>query len=273
MANKILSALRQEIGRWTSSMITGTPSGGYGINTFQCSTLADIYSDDFFNDWWLRFYAGTHKDTTKRVTDFADTNGVVTFKSDLATAVDVTDLFELHKDFTPEEINAAINAAITMVENEALQDKVDATLETAANTYEYDIPTGFLFIDQIFQESGTADRYSPTADLIDFKHWRILHGTTPKIWFDNDLVTLTTGRNLRVVGQTVQAQLSLDASTCAIKPSFIVYQAKALLHQSRIRSSGSDFEEHQSQMVMAQTLADKERKTIGVTPRGRKVTY
>ena len=140
----------------------------------------------YFNDWHGRFYSGTHLNTDFDVVDFAKTAGVVTFDPDLGSAVVVSDLFEMYPDFTPAEINDAINMAISMVEEEALQDKVDVTLVVAASTYEYTIPTGFVFVDQIFQESGTADRYSPSGDLIDVRHWRILDGSTPKIWFDNN---------------------------------------------------------------------------------------
>ena len=125
------SALRQSVGRLLGAgdiaMVTGTPSGGYGTNTFQCSTL-DQYEDDFFNEWFLRIYAGTHKDTTCTVTDFAKTNGVLTFSPAVVANIDATDLFELHRDFTVPELNNAINQAISMVDTEALLDKVDQSL-------------------------------------------------------------------------------------------------------------------------------------------------
>ena len=250
--------------------ITGTPDTNLAVGTFGCAKLA-LYADDYFNDWHGRFYSGTHKDTDFDVVDFAKTAGVTTFDPDLSSAVVVGDLFEMYPpDFTPEDFNSAINLAISMVEEEALQDKVDATLEVAASTYEYDIPTGFRYIDQVFQESGTANRYSPSANLIDVRHWRILHGTTPRLWFDDNYVSLTTGRNLRLVGQGVQAQLSLDADTCAILKSFIIYQAKANLHFSRVDEQG---DAHFKKMIAAQTVADKERQHIGVAGRGKRVSF
>ena len=263
------ASLRQNIARLMGEAITGTPSGGFAVNSFQCSTLA-VYEDDYFNDWYGRFYSGTHKDTDFVVTDFVKANGVITFSPSLGAAVDATDLFEIYPDFKPQEINDAINLAISMIEEEALQDKVDATLVVVASTYEYTIPTGFVYVDQIFQEQATADRYSPSNDAIDFRHWRILHGATPKIWFDDNYISLTTGRNLRLVGQAVQAQLSLDADTCAILKSFIVYQTKANLHFSRVDEQG---DAHWNKMTAAQTLANQERARIQVAGRGRKVAY
>lgn len=266
---KAQSALRQTVARLVGEVVTGTPDTNLAVGTFGCAKLA-VYADDYFNDWHGRFYAGTHKDTSFTTTDFVKTAGVSTFAPVLGEAVVVGDLFEMYAEFTPEEINNAINLAISMVEEEALQDKVDATLETAASTFEYTIPSGFVFILEIFQESGTADRYSPSGDHIDYRHWRILRGTTPKIWFDNNYVSLTTSRNLRLVGQGIQAQLSLDADTCAINPAFIVYQAKANLHFSRVDEEG---DAHWNKMVAAQKRADDERRHIQVAGRGRKVSF
>jgi len=250
-------------------VVTGTPDTNLAVGTFGCAKLA-VYANDYFNDWFGRFYEGTHLNTDFVVTDFVATAGVVSFDPDLGTAVDATDLFEMYPDFTPAEINDAINLAISMVEEEALQDKVDATLAVIASTFEYTIPTGFVYVDQIFQEESTADRYSPSGDLIDYRHWRVLHGSTPKIWFDNNYVSLTTDRNLRLVGQAVQAQLSLDASTCAISKAYIIYQAKANLHFSRVDEQN---DAHWNKLQAAQALADIERKRIRVAGRGRKVSF
>ena len=262
-------SLRQSIARLMGEVFTGTPSGGFEVNSFQCSALA-VYENDYFKDWFGRFYSGTHKDTDFVITAFAKANGVITFSPSLGTAVDATDLFEIYPDFKPQEFNDAINLAISMVEEEALQDKVDATLTVADSTFEYTIPTGFVFIDQIFQESETADRYSPSMNSIDTRHWRILHGTTPKLWFDHNYVSLTTGRKLRLVGQAVQAQLSLDASTCSISKAFITYQAKANLHFSRVDEQG---DAHWNKFQAAQTVAIQERAHISVSGRGKKVSY
>lgn len=126
-----LSAIRQQVGRLLgagdTAMFMGTPAATFSVNGFTCSLL-NQYENDYFNEWWLRFYAGTHKDTTRTVSDFAQSGGTFTIAPDLSSAVDATDLFELHRDFSPEELNAAINLAIQLVESEALAGKVDETL-------------------------------------------------------------------------------------------------------------------------------------------------
>jgi hypothetical protein len=273
------STIRQRLGRLMDGddAIVATPSSeALTTTTFGCAAL-QVYPDDYFDDYHGRFYSGTHKDTNFTVTNFEklDANnqkGVVTFAPALSTAVDATDLFELYPGYRPTEMNDAINEAISMVEEEALKDKVDESIVIVASTFEYLIPATLLYIDQVIQESGTAGRYSVSDNLIDIRHWGILRQASPQLWFDNNYVSLTGGRHLRLVGQSVQAQLSLDADLCNINRTFLIYQAKALLHQSRIKGQGADFEEHQSQMTLAQAMADRQRRQIQVAGRGRQVT-
>jgi len=268
-------ALRQLLARLLGETITGTPSGNVlTVGSFDVAALS-AYQDDYFNAWWGRFYTGTHKDTTFVVTDFQNPDGngekaVIYFEPDLSSAVETGDLFELYQDYSPAEMNDAINLAIAMVEEEALQDKVDASIQIAANTYEYNVPAGYTYIDEVFQESGTADRYSPSSNLIDVRHWRILHGASPKIWFDNAYANLTVGRNLRIVGQAIQEQLTVDTDTCAINQAYILYQAKANLHFARVDEEG---DAHWNKMKAATSMALDERRRVRVVARGKKVRY
>lgn len=400
------------------AMVTGVPSGGFSTTGFQCSSLV-LDETGFYEDWWLRFYLGTHKDATRLVTTFTQLNGAFVFSPAVTGAIDATDLFELHRDFSPEEINNAINLAISMVETEALADKVDeslvvndlltdglfelwtdsstlinwtkggtgtltrestikvegsysakltntvgnavwlyqsisnpklfagqkaslyarvntntadrvrlsltdgvttwysdyhdgtgwreaesdpwlsienVTLSTAltaltasirvetgaaidayvdkmwlvsgSKIYEYSIPTGFYTIDNIIPESSTVDRFN-VEDALDARGWQILGTTTKKLWFDKNWVTLPSGRRLRLEGQQKPGQLSLDADTTDVSAAYIIQQAKALLHQSRVTGTGGVSERHDTQMVLAQGLADRERRKVYIAPRGQ----
>jgi hypothetical protein len=270
-----LYTLRQQLARLMGETILGVPSvspARLQTDSFGVPALA-VYEDDYFLDWQGRFYEGTHKGTNFVVTASTAENGVLTFAPSLSEAVVVGDLFEIYQEFTPEELNDAINLAISMVEDTALEDAVDESLEAVASTYEYAVPTGIAYIEQIFQEEGTANRYGPTDNLRVGRHWRMLRGPTPKIWFDPNYVSLTAGRNLRLVGQKRPSELSLDADISKIDKAYIIYQAKALMHQSRIRGRGADFEEHNAQMVVAQGMADREKGRLAVPGRGQKVSF
>jgi hypothetical protein len=258
--------------------ITGTPSSGIlKKGQFSSDDLA-AYPDDYFDDWHGRFYGGAHRDIDFAVTAFEkeDNNqnkGVIAFTPDLSEIATVGDLFEMYPDYRPAEINDAINQAITMVEDEALQDVVDASIAIVASTFEYNVPSDLVFIDQLYQETGTAGAFRPSRDAIDYRHWRVLHDTPPRIWFDSNYTSLTTGRKLRLVGQRRQSQLVLDSDMCSIRTTFLVYQAKALLHLSRIRGQGADSEQHTTEMAVAQGMADRERVLVRVAGRGRVVSY
>ena len=409
-----LSYLRQATGRLLGigdvAMVTGVPSGGFSTTGFQCSSLA-LDEDSFYLDWYLRIFAGTHKDITRRATASLKANGAITFSPAVTGNIDATDLFELHRDFSPEEINNAINLAISMVGTDALQDKVDESLiaddiltdglfeswisssaltywskggtgsltredtiklegsysaclfsaagidfwiyqskgnpglfsgqaaslyawvkTTAANKvrirlydgvntwnsdyhdgkgwlklsienatlstalteltvtvlvgagavvayvdrmwlvsgnkiYEYPIPTGFYTIETITPESSTLGQFN-IADRLDPKRWQILGAGTKKIWFKD---ALTAGRKLRLEGQGSPGQLTLDADTTEVPMSYVVQQAKAILHQGRITGTGGVAERHDLQMRLAQSLAERERRDLLVSPRGQKV--
>jgi len=261
------STIRQTIGRLLGTGINraiyvGTPDGTYATTTFGCAALA-LEENDFFIDWFGRFYAGTHKDIDFEVTDSAKTNGVITFTPTLGAVTDATDLFELHRfdGPSPAELNTLINMAIQQVETWALEDKVDDTKETVASTYVYDLPTGFYTIEEIYFEESTADLYK-AGSLQDPKGWKILRAATERLWLDQNIITITATRNIRIVGQSKPAALSTDAGTTNVDPAYIVQQVLAWIYQAQ----GND-----KMFAIAQAIADRERKKIYVRPRGQLV--
>lgn len=271
MANPLYS-LRQKLADLMGESIVGTPLDNFATSTFGVAKLA-VYENDYFNDWNGRFYAGTHKDTSFIVTDFVKASGVVTFGPVVSANTDATDLFEMYKDYTPEELNAAINSAISMVEDEALEETVDESVIIANATYEYAVPAGLDYIEEIYQEQGTTGRYDQSSSILDHRYWQVMRTATgPQIWFDLKFVTLTTGRHLRLMGLKKPTQLVLDADESNVDQTYVIYQAKALLHQKRIRASSSDSEDHERQMVLAQGLALQERLGLRKTAWAAQVT-
>ena len=267
--------VRQALGRLLHGVdaIVGIPDTILEKSRFAVKALG-VYEDDYFNDWYGRFYDGPLKNTEFGVTDFDKTDnnsnlGTVTISPEQTVAVTAEDLFEMYPLFSPDEMNDAINLSISMVELEALVPVANGGVVVASNTWEYTVPSGLTFIDRIYQESNNSNRYSAIDNAIDYRHWRTLPGKI--LWFDNAYVSLTAGRKLRIVGQKAPAQLLKDSDKTEVGLAYLTYQAKALLHQSRVRGRGSDFDEHESQMRLAQVIADREREHIRVASRGRKV--
>jgi hypothetical protein len=262
-----LGLLCADLAQIMCEQVTGTPDTG-SINAFLDEALK-VKGDGYYDDWYGRFYEGSHLNTTFNVTDFDGDTGEIKFIPPLSSEnkVDNTDLYYMTVDYTPEELIGAINQAIVMVEDEALEDELDETVLVIASTYEYPIPSTFSYIDTVIQES-TADsgKFSVSGGKI--KKFNILRGGQRKLWFDPSVVSLTAGRKLRLVGQKKPKRLTADSDICEISPAFLLQQAKAILHQSRIKGEGSDFEEHRSQMGIAQGMANDARRRIQVPSTG-----
>jgi hypothetical protein len=246
---------------------TGAPANERTVKTFGLPKLS-LYEDDYFNDWNGRFRDGTHRDTSFVVTDFTQTGGKVEFGPSLATPVATSDLFYMLPDWTPEELIASINRAIDEAGALALESKVDETITLGSSTFEYVIPAAFAYIKDLYQESGTAGRYSQTSDRFDERHWSVLRGSQPRIQFNPTYVSLTTGRHLRIVGQGAQAKLVKDEDTTNVSVSYLLFQARAFLHFARIGELG---DEHDKKAAAFQILADRARNNITVRPEGQKV--
>jgi len=242
-----------------NDLLTGTvasPASG----TFVCAETDWEKPDDHFNKYIEVYcYAGTGIGTSGNPTDWSNTDHTLTFKP--AATLTAGDSVEMHLRFTVNEYNDMINMVIEMVAKEALINKVDTSVTLASDTYSYDLPTSFLYVDSVMMESGTSDVYNKELP-IDRRYWRVIRASTQKLEFVKELWSPTADRSLRIIGLASPAVLSSDSTECPINPTFIAYQAAALLHQSRIRSDDLDSEWHRMQMQLCQAVADKERPGI-----------
>ena len=254
--------LRHLTSRLCSDLITGTvtsPSSG----TFVIAETDWEKSDDYFNKYVEMFcYAGTGVGTSGNPTDWLNSSHTLTFKP--AATLTADDSVEMHRTFTVNEYNDYINLAIDMVAKEALLNKVDESVTLATDTYQYTLSTQFLYVHGIEMESSTSGVYN-TEKPINPKYWRILRASTVELEFVKELWAPIADRVLRITGLASPSKLDTDAESSPILPSFLTYQAAALLHQSRIRDSGVDSEYHRGQMVLCQAMADKERLGLRVS--------
>ena len=255
-------ALRHLTGRLCNDLLLGTVTSP-GSGTFICAESGWEKPDDHFNEYVEMFcYSGTGVGTSGNPTDWDNTAHTLTFKP--AATLTAGDLVEMHRTFMVNEYNDYINLAIDMVANEALINKVDVSILLDDQTFVYDIPAQFLYIQSLELESSTADLYN-LAEPIDRRYWRIVRGTTPQIEFVKEYYTPTDGRDLRITGLASPSKLDVDTEECPINPAYVTYQAAALLHQSRIRGQDADSEYHASQMTLCQSMADRERARLRVS--------
>lgn len=261
--SKTLYQLRQSLAITFDDNIMGRVESG-NTTTFVCSYL--LRGDDYYNGWDCHFYVGTHKDTSREVYDWVNSTKTITISPEVTASCDTTDYFELHKKFTTAQYNDVINRAIEIAKPHYLLDKILETTELAEDTYEYNVPSGFYYIKDIYLEDDTDAGIFYDVDKIDGRAWYIVPGTTPKIHFNKtyfDIGTDRDGLKLRIVGQQLESTLTLDADTCEVPPEYIIQQARVLLLAQDERNKAA--------MDIAAALAEKELRRMKVIPRGKGV--
>ena len=150
--------LRQSASTAIGDCVIGTPTSG------TATTMVDTNlneTDDVLNNWDLAFYSGTHAGSRRTITDWVQSTHTTTIAT-VTTAVDTTDLYEIHHKFTTVKYDDFINRAIDLVRDYYLKTTVDETLylqyfkfgEVRVAKREYDIPTGFDFISDVYMSSN-----------------------------------------------------------------------------------------------------------------------
>jgi len=254
--------LRHLCARLCNDLILGTVTSPASGN-FVCAETDWEKADDHFNTWVEMFcYAGTGVGTSGNPTDWDNTSHTLTFLP--AATLTAADSVEMHERFTVSEYNAFINLAIDMVAKEGLLHKVDESVDLVSDTYQYTLSTQFLYVDRIEMESGTSGVYNKDKP-IDRLYWRVLRAATIELEFVKELWSPTDGRTLRITGLASPSKLDTDTEACPINPAYVVYQAAALLHQSRIRGTDMDSEYHRGQMTLCQAMAEAERSRLRVS--------
>lgn len=161
-----------------------SPDSGAATNLVDAN-LAD--EDDYYNGWSLWFYAGDNINKERTPSDWDLGTNTLTFAT-VTTAVDTADLAELHRKFTASRYNTVINDAINVAADFFLIPAVDETLVVAAwkegdqraKRREYQIPSGFDYIDSVYIET------SPTHELIDCEAIGNEHSNVTRALDDDD---------------------------------------------------------------------------------------
>ena len=152
--------LRQSIAAGADDLILIAPqSGAAGKTDLVDTNLPE--ADDYYNYWSLGFYAGDNIDVIRAVTDWVLSTHTLSFAA-VTEQVDTADLAELHRKFTMAQYNDAINRAIRRAQRFFKYRNVDETVHLMAYKKghqgrfmkrEYDIPSGFDYIDTVWIES------------------------------------------------------------------------------------------------------------------------
>jgi hypothetical protein len=260
---------------WKSGTITGAPT------TAQIIDSSRNEADDYFQNTVpvsrARILSTTDgaapKGEEREFTDWANATKVGTLAPVFSAAPAAGDTYAIFSEYYWDDIVAAINAAIDSVATNILVEKIDETLTAQDDTYEYTVPSGFLYIYRISQADGDGDFPNPVPPT----HYTIVRGAAvPRIHFKrfpvaqqfqdhyySDLwaaADMADGRIFRIEGLGRQETLADEEDICQIDPNFICAQAAALLHASRIRRPENEPDDHRTQFGICQGLADKFKK-------------
>lgn len=149
----------------------------------------------------------------------------------LSAAKALATVYELHKRWSLSEYNEFLDDAILDAASEAVLASVrDESLTVVADQYEYTVPSGIRYIQQVWQKDSSGDFTEPI-----FPHFpmSVLPGTPKKLSFSK-MTPLTTGRVLRILGQGVEEVAALDdTSAITIDSSFLVKHMEVALHRIR----------------------------------------
>jgi len=214
---------------------------------------------------------------TRRISDWVLSTGTATISTDklFAPAPEANDTYAILSELSWDELKWAVNVAIDMVKKDALEWVVDETTVVAqADTYEYVLPTNFVWLFRVSQADGNGD----FPDPIPPDEYKVIKGSIPKLhlyrfpearqitdvyhaslWVTNGLVD---GRTFRLEGLTVPSKLENDYDTTGISSSYIMFQAAALLHRKRIADPKYDSDYQRVRAEECEKLANIERIRI-----------
>ncbi len=238
-----------------TAMLCGVTKGGQ--TTAQHSTPATnlidtnrYEPDDYFNNGLLFIRSGTYAGSTRRITDYVMTTGVITFAA-TSTAISIASgIYYTATNTIRDELVQAINEALLMMGEYT---EVDETLTVVDNATEYTLPTGVSNVKRIevYTVSTAPYGFNPLFT------WRELGG---KIYLPAE-INRTAGNTIRIYYNKHHSHVNADAD--AINDLFnikrLAWTATAMFLMNRMQYSGNSDEREmllfQNAQMQVQRLA------------------
>lgn len=105
-------ALRRRIAAAMQDDIVHSTATGGTTTTLVDTGKLDLFSDDSLNGAWVYIHTGTELGTERAITDFTGSTGTITVTEAWSAGPDSTSQYEVHRRFTVEQYDAAIDQAI-----------------------------------------------------------------------------------------------------------------------------------------------------------------
>jgi len=239
--SNVLSVVRQYLSAAVGDLIMGT--AGSGTSTTLVSTMLR-QADDYYNNFKYRcyIYEGTNIGEEREVSDWTLTSpaNTLTLAPAYTAAIDNTSKYELHHIFTEAELRKAINLAIESLAGKYLVDLKDETTALVADTYEYALPTSFLYLYRVITEKTADGGVFPDSYEIDPRNWSIIKSYPPKLKLHESYYSVSADKKLRFEGHGTQPIVSADTNVIYLPPDWLVQKAITFLPQNKIQSAQLD---------------------------------
>ena len=244
-----LAVTRQHLSAMVGDLILSTPSSASSATALDTMLRK---GDDYYNEHGYRGYCyeGTAIGQEREVSDFAAV-GTVSFAPAFSPALTTGDELEFHHIFTEDEYRKAINMAIESIAGKYLVDLIDeTTIELSTGTYEYALPTSFLYLYRVITEETAAGGVWNTEDEIDWRDYTIIKAYAPVLKLHESRYSIGDGKFLRLEGQGAQAIVDDDTDVINIPLDWLVQKAITFLPKNKLQSNQLD-STYQQALVLA----------------------
>ena len=207
-----------------------------------------IQDDDSWNGANVYIYSGTGAGQERTISDFVQSTNQMTVTPAWATIPASGSCYEIHQTYNVlDGYNPAIRMAIRAKRRRMFLPKTDETV-TLTTAYEYDIPSGFVSISEIWRNDAAGD----FCEIVPQRDVRIDKGSRHLV-FDKGVALakgwIVAGRKLRIIGQSYETEPATETASISVNTVPILWYAKGMLHAG----NGED-----AQMASAIKLADIE---------------
>lgn len=221
MPNRTVKQIRHTVSRLVQDIWTGTLSTTEAAGETVMSAGRGE-ADNFFKN--ARFRIGEDTEAEEHtVTSNTQSSGIVTLVDGLVTSKVADTPYELHRRFSAEEWNNFIELALLDAAQEGVLSSLDYQgITLAANTYEYNLPTNFVYINEMWEKDSAGE----WTIRIDLKSIAIVPGGLKMLRFPR-WYSMTAGRDIRVLGQGIEDMPNNpDTGIVRIDPAFVIAHAR-----------------------------------------------
>lgn len=196
------------------------------------STLRDDFGlaepDDDWNGAWLYVYQGLGQGQERMVADFA--SHTLFLATAWATVPISGSKYEVHRSWkVTDHYNPFIKMAFRSRRKRTLLAAANTSTAMVSDTYEYDVPTNFATISEVWKEDSEGDFATPIP-LRDL--W--IDRANKHLCFEKSAADnagyIENGLHLRIIGQKYDTEPTAEADTFAINTTPLIWLAKAYLH-------------------------------------------